>query len=461
MADAKFHIVMFPWFAAGHMTPFLHLANELAKRGHRITYLLPKKAQVQLGHLNRHPDLIVFRLVTIPHVTGLPEGTETATEIPLSLNHLLCAATDLIQDQVEDILRGAKPEIVLYDNAFWAPELARKLGIKSVCFNVVCAASLAIGPVPARKVPKDRALTVEEVSQPPPGYPSTKVVLRGDEARSLLFLSLPFGSNNITFYDRITTALGQCDAIAIRTCREIERSFCDYMSLQYQKPVFLTGPVLPGEPKDQKLDPSIATWLAGFQPRAVVFCAFGSQLNLEKPQFQEILLGFELTGLPFLVYLKPPAGCETVDEALPEGFEERVGGRGMVCRGWVQQTLILEHPTVGCFVNHCGFGSMWESLMSEKQIVLCPHLGDQILNTRILVEELAVAVEVEKSEKAWISKEKLCEAVKKVMDEGSEVGKRVRKNHEEWRRVLGSSGFMDAYIDGFIQNLKELLSSKK
>ncbi|XP_054792623.1 anthocyanidin 3-O-glucoside 2'''-O-xylosyltransferase-like [Prosopis cineraria] len=460
MADLKFQIVMFPWFAAGHMTPFLHLANELAKRGHRITYLLPKKALVQLGHLNRHPDLVTFRIVTIPHVAGLPEGTETASEIPLSLNHLLCTATDKIQDQVVGILRETKPDLVVYDNAFWVPELARKLGIKTVCFNVVCAASLAIGLVPARKVPKDRALTLEDISQPPPGYPSTKVILRGDEARSLLFLSLPFG-DNITFYDRITNALRECDAIAIRTCREIERSFCDYMSHQYHKPVFLTGPVLPHQSKHHDLDPSIATWLAGFEPRSVVFCAFGSQLNLEKPQFQEILLGLELTGLPFLVSLKPPMGCDMVDEALPEGFEERVGGRGMVCRGWVQQPQILDHPTVGCFVNHCGFGSMWESLMSEKQIVLCPHLGDQILNTRILVEELAVAVEVEKAEKGWISKEKLCEAVKKVMDEGSDVARRVRENHEEWRLVLGTAGFTDAYIDGFVHNLRELLRGEK
>lgn len=169
MADSKFHIVMFPWFAAGHMTPFLHLANELAKRGHRTTYVLPKKAHVQLGHHNGHPDLITFRLVTVPRVAGLPEGTETATEIPLSLNGLLCEATDMMQEQVMDILRETKPDFVLYDTAFWVPSLARKLGIKTVCFNVVCAASLAIGPVPARKIPKDRPLTLEEVRQPPAG----------------------------------------------------------------------------------------------------------------------------------------------------------------------------------------------------------------------------------------------------------------------------------------------------
>ncbi|KAK9085423.1 hypothetical protein Sjap_025834 [Stephania japonica] len=53
-------------------------------------------------------------------------------------------------------------------------------------------------------------------------------------------------------------------------------------------------------------------------------CAFGSECRPEKDQFQELILGLELTGLPFLVALKPPIGVETIDEALPDGFKERV-----------------------------------------------------------------------------------------------------------------------------------------
>ncbi|KAF7836683.1 UDP-glycosyltransferase 79B3-like [Senna tora] len=468
MADSnKFHIVMLPWFATGHMTPFLHLANELAQRGHRVTYLLPKKALHQLSHLNRHPHLIAFRLVTIPHVAGLPEGTETASEIPISLNHLLCAGTDRMQDQVEAVLCETQAEFVLHDGVFWLPEMVRKVGngkMKSVCYNVVCAASLAIGLVPARKVPKDRALTLEELANPPPGYPSSKVVLRGNEARSLLFFSLPFG-DNISFYDRITTAFRESDAIAIRTCKELESPFCDYISAQYQKPVFLTGPILPRHQNTThtlSLQLSLATWLDSFNPSSVIFCAFGSQLNLPKPQFQQILLGLELTGRPFLASLKTPMGCHTIDEALPEGFEERNKGKGIVSREWVEQPLILEHGSVGCFVNHCGFGSMWESLMSDKQIVLVPHLGDQILNTKLLVEELEVGVQVEKDiESDWVSKESVCEAVEKVMDEASEVGRLVRRNHHKWRHVLGKEGFMQGYIDGFLNNLRDLASTTR
>ena len=128
-----------------------------------------------------------------------------------------------------------------------------------------------------------------------------------------------------------------------------------YMERQLGKPVLLTGPVL-SEPSPMALEERWAQWLGGFKPGSVIFCAFGSQNFPEKDQFQELLLGFEQTGLPFLAALKPPLGAATIEEALPEGFQERVGGRGLVHEVWVPQPSILSHLSVGCFVSHCGFG---------------------------------------------------------------------------------------------------------
>jgi anthocyanidin 3-O-glucoside 2'''-O-xylosyltransferase len=453
----QLHIAMFPWFATGHMTPYIHLSNELAKRGHKFTFLLPHKAQLQLHHLNNHPDHITFHTITVPHVEGLPYGTETASEIPIFLNNLLVIAMDKTRDQVQQILSTIKPNFVFYDNAYWMPQIAQKLGIKTICYNVVSAASLAIALVPACKADPDAGTSdIAKLSVPPKGYPSSKVILSDNETKSFSFISLPFGEGGITFYDRITTALKGSDAIGIRTTKELEGNFCDYIASQYEKEVFLTGPVLSLEDYglEEKLEAHWANWLNGFEYGSVVFCAFGSQINLEKAQFQEILLGFELSGYPFIVALKAPNGCETMEEALPEGFEERVKGRGKVSRNWVQQPLILKHSSIGCFVNHCGFGSMWESLMSDKQIVLVPYLPDQVLNTKLLVHELEVAIEVERNENnGWVSKESLNKAIKLVMNEGSEVGVRVKINHAKWKENGGTNVLINGYIDTFLQNL--------
>ncbi|RVX03921.1 hypothetical protein VitviT2T_029489 [Vitis vinifera] len=451
----KFHVAMFPWFAFGHMTAFLHLSNKLAERGHKITFMLPKKAQSQLQTLNFHPTLISFHPLSIPHVDGLPPGAETASDIPIFLTHLLATAMDRATDQLEAALRASNPDFLFYDCSHLAPVLASRLGIKAICYNVVCAASIAIALVPARGVSKDRPVTEAELAVPPSGYPSSTAVFRRHEGRALQFISAPFG-DGISFYERTTTAMKESDAISIRTCREIEGNLCDYIGTQYGKPIFLTGPVLP-EPSPTPLEDRWAQWLGGFKPGSIIFCAFGSQYILEKDQFQELVLGLELTGLPFLVALKPPTGAATIEEALPEGFKERVGGRAAVHGGWVQQPSILSHPSVGCFVSHCGFGSMWESLMNDCQIVLVPHLGDQILNTRVLAGELQVAVEVEREENGWFSKESLCKAIKSVMDEESEVGGLVRKNHAKWKETFARPGFMSNYVDKFVGQLQGLL----
>ncbi|XP_051124689.1 anthocyanidin 3-O-glucoside 2'''-O-xylosyltransferase-like [Andrographis paniculata] len=452
-ANSKLHIAMYPWVAMGHINPFILLANELAKRGNPVSILIPKKALHQLGHVSLYPDLVKFHVISIPQVPGLPPGAETASDIDITAKNPLAIAFDATAAQVAAILAGIRPDIVFYDFADWIPDLGREIGFKTVCYNVISASVMSIGIVPARHFPKDRRLTEEELRQPPEGYPSSTVVLRGQEALTLSFISTDYGAT--TFDVRIAAAMRGCDAIGIRTCRELEGPMCDYLSAQYNKPVILTGPYLPESPKEP-LEEKFNNWLNKFRPKSVVYCAFGSQMILKKDQFQELVLGFEMTGLPFFIALSKPEGADSMEEALPEGFSGRVGGRGVVEGGWVQQTQILRHPSVGCFVSHCGFGSMWESVLSESQIVVVPRLADQILNARLLAAELKVAVEVERGDMGWFSKEDLSRAIKSVMDEGSEVGKMVKENHGKWRERLRRDGFMDNYIDGFIQELQKL-----
>ncbi|KAG2333085.1 hypothetical protein Bca52824_004265 [Brassica carinata] len=161
------------------------------------------------------------------------------------------------------------------------------------------------------------------------------------------------------------------------------------------------------------------------------------------------------------VAVTPPRGAKTIQEALPEGFEERVKGRGIVWGEWVQQPLILAHPSVGCFVSHCGFGSMWESLMSDCQIVLIPYLADQVLNTRLLTDELEVAVEVQREKTGWFSKENLSVAVNSVMNKDSEIGRQVKKNHSKLKELVVSPGLLTGYTDKFVETLENLLKDTK
>nr|KYP45070.1 Anthocyanidin 3-O-glucosyltransferase [Cajanus cajan] len=381
---APLHIAIFPWFAMGHLTPTLHLSNKLAQRGHRISFILPKRTQTKLQHLNLHPHLITFVPITVPRVDGLPHDAETTSDLPLSLFPLLATALDRTEKDIELLLRDLKPQIVFFDFQHWLPKLTRSLGIKSVLYSI--------------------------------------------------------------------------DAIGFKGCKEIDGPYAEYLEKVFGKPVLLSGPLLP-EPPNSTLEEKWVAWLGGFNPSAVIFCAYGSENPLRQNQFQELLLGLELTGFPFLAALKPPNGFDSIEEAFPEGFRERVEGRGIVHGGWVQQQLILGHPSVGCFITHCGAASMTEALVNTCQLVLLPQLGaDHIINARVMSRKLKFGVEVEKGEEDGLfTKESVCKAVKTVMDDENEVGREVRENHAKLRNFLLSDNLESSCVDIFCQQLQDLV----
>ncbi|XP_022136181.1 UDP-glycosyltransferase 79B30-like [Momordica charantia] len=450
------HIAMYPWFALGHLTPFLHLSNKLAKKGHKISFFIPTKTLPKLQPLNLFPNLITLIPITIPHVDGLPPAVETTSDVPYPLHTLIMTAMDRTEPELKLLLQAHRPHIILFDFTHWLPRLARQLGIKSIHYCVTSAAMIGYTLTPSRQFSKDE-LTEEDLIQPPIGYPSSTINLHLHEARAFASKrKWKFGSD-ILFYDRQFISFSDCDAIGFRTCHEIEGDFVTYLQKEFKKPILLSGPVLP-EPLATNLEEKLETWLSGFEEGSMIYCAFGSECTLKKEQFQELLLGFELSGMPFFAALKPPFGEDTIEAALPAEFARRVGGRGVVFGGWVQQERILEHPCVGCFVTHCGSGSLSEALVNKCQLVLLPQVGDQIINARMMGRNLGVGVEVEKGEEdGWFSKESVCKAVKIVMDEGNEIGKQVRRSHAQIRDLLLKKDLEESYIYSFSQSLCDLV----
>lgn len=450
MSEEKFKIVMYPWLAVAHLTTFLHLSNKLARRGHKIFFILPTKTQSKLTQFNLHPDLISFIPITIPHVEGLPEVAQTTADISFAMGPLLRHAMDLTQPLVDSLLKEIKPHFVFFDFTHWLPALARRLGIKSVGYMIVSPAS--VGYL-LRDEPEADALL-----EPPTGFPPSVLKLSPQEVRSRRqWCTLKEYWSGMNFVQRLIMSIDECDALGFNSCREMEGPYCEFLEKKHKKPVILAGPVLP-EPPTVSLDETWANWLDQFKAKSVIFCAFGSEAILKLDQFQELVLGLEITGLPFLAAMKPPEGFDTVEEALPEGFKHRTEKRGVIHGGWVQQQLILSHPSIGCFVTHCGSGSLSEAMVSECQLVLIPHKGDHFINARLMEGELRVGVEVKRGdEDGFFTKEAVMETIKLVMEEESEIGKEIRANHGKWRDFLLTKGLEDSYMDEFVRKLSSLV----
>ncbi|GMN53916.1 hypothetical protein TIFTF001_023065 [Ficus carica] len=87
--SSSLNIAMCPWFAFGQITPYLHITNKLARKGHRISFFVPNKTQHKLQHLNHFPHLITFVPLTIAHVDGLPSGAKRTSDVPPPLFPLI------------------------------------------------------------------------------------------------------------------------------------------------------------------------------------------------------------------------------------------------------------------------------------------------------------------------------------------------------------------------------------
>ncbi|WJX73528.1 anthocyanidin 3-O-glucoside 2'''-O-xylosyltransferase [Trifolium repens] len=399
--SSPLHIAMFPWFAMGHFTPYLHLSNKFAIR--------------------------------VPHVNGLPHDAETTSDVPFSLFSLIATAMDHTEKQVELLLRDLEPKIVFFDFQYWLPNLTKKLGIKSLQYLIWNPISSAyLGNIPRKSQGKE--LTEFDLMKPPAGFPDSFIKFHSHELRFLASIrKLEFGSG-VLLLDRVDIGTRLSDAVAFKGCREIDGLYADYLQTVFGKPVLLSGPLLP-EPPKTTLDEKWVSWLKGFKQGSVVFCAYGSEA------------------------LKPPIGFDSIEDALPEGFNERVKGKGIVYGSWIQQQLILEHPSVGCFITHCGAASITEGLVNTCQLVLLPRIGsDHIMNARMMSRKLKVGVEVEKGEEDGLfTKESVCKAVKTVMDDENEVGREVRANHDKMRNFLLSSNLESSCVDSFCQKLYDLL----
>uniref|UniRef100_A0A2P2NG31 Glycosyltransferase n=1 Tax=Rhizophora mucronata TaxID=61149 RepID=A0A2P2NG31_RHIMU len=454
------HVVMFPWFAFGHISPFVQLSNKLSIHGVRVSFFsAPGNIERIKSTLHLTPKAQIIPL-PIPSVDGLSPGLDSTSEMTPAMAELLKKASDLTQPQVKALLSQLKPHFVFFDfGLHWLPKLAADLSIKTLHFSVYSAISSSYLIVPARRPSEDMTLTNNDLMKPPKGFPSNSSVtsMKRFQAEDFMYLFTKFDSGP-TVYQRARESYSNCTAVVMKTCKEMEGPYVDFLQAQFQKPVFLTGPLVP-EPPSGVLEAKWASWLGQFPAKSVIFCSFGSETFLSRDQIEELALGLELTGLPFFLVLNFPStldGRTELNKVLPSGFLERVQDRGIVHAGWVQQQLILAHASVGCFVCHSGLSSLIEAWTNECQLALLPFKGDQFFNAKLLGGDMKAAAEINRrDEDGYFGRYDIYEAIKSVMMEfDKEPGKSIRASHKKWREFLLNEEVHRNCIAQLVEQLK-------
>ncbi|XP_078177105.1 UDP-glycosyltransferase 75C1-like [Carex rostrata] len=163
-------------------------------------------------------------------------------------------------------------------------------------------------------------------------------------------------------------------------------------------------------------------WLDSKPENSVVYVSFGSLAAVRKDQLEELLNGLEDSGRPYIWVVRKDNRVEGVD------FER--AKNGMVVE-WCNQVKVLSHSSVGCFVTHCGWNSVLESLSCGVVMVGAPRLSDQTINARLIEEVWGVGVRAELSEDGVMERKELMRCLDVVMSDGAAA--QMRKMAVFWK----------------------------
>ncbi|KAF7830832.1 anthocyanidin 3-O-glucosyltransferase 2-like [Senna tora] len=239
-------------------------------------------------------------------------------------------------------------------------------------------------------------------------------------------------------------------------------------------PVYPVGPILgrKADSDDDNKKSDVIEWLDNQPPSSVIFLCFGSKGSFGGDQVREIACALERSGVRFLWSLRkpPPRGSiaqpteySNFDEILPEGFLERTAEIGRVI-GWAPQTQILAHRATGGFVSHCGWNSVLESVYFGVPIATWPLYAEQQENAFQVVRDLEMGVEISmdfnvmsEMGTTFLSAEKIEKGIREVMEEESEVRKKVKEMSQICRKALMEGGSSYSYLGRLIDDITKMV----
>uniref|UniRef100_A0A6N2L827 anthocyanidin 3-O-glucosyltransferase n=1 Tax=Salix viminalis TaxID=40686 RepID=A0A6N2L827_SALVM len=469
----KPHVICFPSPAQSHIKSMLKLAKLLYCKGFHVTLvntefnhrrLLKSRGSDSLKGL---PD---FRFESIPD--GLPPSDENVTQdLPrlceAATNNFLAPFNDLLDKLNGTASPDVPPVTCIVSDGFMpvAITAAEMLGIPIAVFFTISACSLM--GLKQFKVLKEKGLTpLKDDSYLTNGYLDRVVDwipgMKDIRLRDLPSFFRTTDPNDCLFtfcMESVERALS-ASAIIFHTFDALEQEVLTSLYSMFPR-VYTIGPLqlLLNEIQEDDLysidcnlwkeEVECLQWLDSQRPNSVIYVNFGSIAVATKEQLIEFGMGLSKTGHPFLWIIRPDmiAGDCAV---LPPEFTEETKDRGFIS-SWCPQEEVLNHPSVGGFLTHCGWGSTIESISSGVPMLCWPSFGDQQTNCWYTCTECGIGMEID----SIVTREKVETKVRELLD--GEEGKKMKQKAMEWKRVAleatRPSGSSTMNLDKLVQEV--------
>ncbi|CAH8255260.1 unnamed protein product [Arabidopsis lyrata] len=443
----KPHIMVFPYPAQGHLLPLLDLTHQLCLRGLTVSIIVtPKNLPYLSSLLSVHPSAVSVVTLPFPPNPMIPSGVENVKDLGGYGNPLMMASLRHLREPIVNWLSShPNPPVALISDFFlgWTKDL----GIPRFAFFSSGAFLASI---------------LHFVSDKPHLFESTEPVCLSDLPRSPVFRTehLPSlipqspSSQDLESVKDSTMNFSSYGCI-FNTCECLEEEYMEYVKQNVsENRVFGVGPLssigLGREDSESNVDAkALLSWLDGCPDDSVLYICFGSQKVLTKEQCDALALGLEKSMTRFVWVVKK--------DPIPDGFEDRIAGRGMIVRGWAPQVAMLSHVAVGGFLSHCGWNSVLEAMASGTMILAWPMEADQFVDARLLVEHTGVAVSICEGGKTVPAPHELSRVIGETMGEhGREARARAKEMGQKALAATEDGGSSTADLERLVKELSSL-----
>ncbi|KAI3822545.1 hypothetical protein L1987_10136 [Smallanthus sonchifolius] len=477
------HFVLFPLMAQGHLLPMVDIARILAQRGATATIITtPLDANRIRPVVSRATKaklkIQLLELQLQLAVVGLPEGCESFDKLP-SFEYWknLSAATDLLEQPAEDLLRqlSPPPDCIISDFLFpWTTDVARRINIPRIVFNGLgCFYLTCFNVAASSNVLELTTSDTERVLLP--GLPDRVQVTK----RQITGSSRSVTEEEMASWIRAAEAENAAYGIMVHTFEELEPEYVKEYTRLKNKKTWCVGPVSLYNKDSQDLaergnkaainEHNCFQWLDEREPGSVLYVCLGSIARVSAEQAIELGLGLESINRPFIWCVRNETK-ELETWFSEQGFEDRVRDRGLIVHGWAPQVLILSHRAIGGFLTHCGWNSTLEAICAGVPVVTWPFFADQFLNETFIVEILKIGVRIgveipvlfgeEDKAGVVVKKEDVKKAVECLMEE-DEDGKQRRRRASELakmaKRAMAEGGSSYENVSSMIRDITETL----
>ncbi|XP_074270898.1 crocetin glucosyltransferase, chloroplastic-like [Silene latifolia] len=426
-----FLLVTFP--AQGHINPALQFAKRLLRAGTHVTISTSISGKRCLDKANV-PDGLEFA----PFSDGYDDGFQPSDGDVITYMSKFKQTGSNSLGQVFERSRGEGKQVTccVYTLLLpWAAEVAR--------VNHVPSALLWIQPASVFDVYyyyfRGYGDVIKECENNPSWsleLPNLPFTLKARDLPSFLLPSTPLPYNFAlpTFLAQIMELEKEdTPTILVNTFDELE---VDALKAIKRFTLIPVGPLLPSSFLNEK-EKDYMRWLDSQNESSVVYVSFGSMSVLSGPQQEELARALITTHRPFLWVIreKDNKGKEekqnkNIDEGDRLSCMNDLKHQGMIVP-WCSQVDVLSHPSVGCFVTHCGWNSTLESITSGIPMVAFPQWTDQTTNAKLVEDVWRIGVRVQISEEEGLVKEEEIKRCLELVMESQEM----KLNAKKWKEL--------------------------